>query len=96
MPLSYLHEYLARDLAVISGMKIGKKDSKITTYGGEYVLLANGSIVDRIIQRLIRRALKKYRPEEIYIMNVERPRGHVTIGFKVKASCTEQASISSV
>jgi DNA-binding MarR family transcriptional regulator len=71
------------DLAVISGMKTEKTDSKISSYEGEYVLFVNGRIVDKDhdIQRLIRRALKKYKPEEIYVTNVGKARELVTIGF---------------
>jgi len=71
------------DLAVISGMKTEKVGLTISSYEGEYVLFINGKIVDKDhdIQRLIRRALKKYKPEEIYVTNVGRARELVTIGF---------------
>jgi len=71
------------DLAAISGMKTEKVGLTISSYEGEYVLFVNGRIVDRDydIQKLIRRALKRYKPEEIYITNVGRARELVTIGF---------------
>jgi DNA-binding MarR family transcriptional regulator len=77
------HAVYNLDLAAISGMKTEKVGSTISSYEGEYVLFVNGRIVDRDydIQRLIRRALKKYKPEEIYITNVGRARELVTIGF---------------
>jgi hypothetical protein len=70
------------DLAVISKMKT-EVGSTISNHKGEYVLLVNGRIVDKDydIQRLIRRALKKHKPGEIYITSVGRPRELVTIGF---------------
>jgi hypothetical protein len=47
-------------------MKTEKVGLTISSYEGEYVLFVNGRIVDKDhdIQRLIRRALKKYKPEE--------------------------------
>ncbi|MEM3469928.1 MAG: hypothetical protein QXZ36_04190, partial [Thermoproteota archaeon] len=71
------------DLTVISEMKREGVGSAITSYEGEYVLFVNGRIVDKDydVQRLIRRALKKYKPGEIYITSVGRPRELVTIGF---------------
>lgn len=71
------------DLAVINEMKTEGVGSAISSYEGEYVLFVNGRIVDKDydVQRLIRRALKKYKPGEIYITSVGRPRGLVTIGF---------------
>ncbi|MEM3080072.1 MAG: hypothetical protein QXF21_07155 [Thermoproteota archaeon] len=71
------------DLTVISEMKREGVGSAISSYEGEYVLFVNGRIVDKDydVQRLIRRALKKYKPSEIYITSVGRPRELVTIGF---------------
>ncbi|MEM3956885.1 MAG: hypothetical protein QXO47_01645 [Thermoproteota archaeon] len=71
------------DLTVISEMKREGVGSAITSYEGEYVLFVNGRIVDKDydVQRLIRRALKKYKPSEIYITSMGRPRELVTIGF---------------
>ncbi len=70
------------DLAVISGMKT-EVDPTISSHEGEYVLLVKGRIVDKDydVQRLLRRALKKHKPGEIYITSVGRPRELVTIGF---------------
>ncbi|MEM2057537.1 MAG: hypothetical protein QXO76_04720 [Thermoproteota archaeon] len=71
------------DLTVISEMKREGVGSAISSYEGEYVLFVNGRIVDKDydVQRLIRRALKKYKPSEIYITSMGRPRELVTIGF---------------
>ncbi|MEM3660538.1 MAG: hypothetical protein QXU11_09025 [Thermoproteota archaeon] len=71
------------DLTVISEMKREGVGSAISSYEGEYVLFVNGRIVDKDydVQRLIRRALKKYKPSEIYITSIGRPRELVTIGF---------------
>lgn len=70
------------DLIAISEMET-EMSSMISNHEGEYVLFVNGRIVDRDydIQRLIRRALKKHKPNEIYITNIGRPRELVTIGF---------------
>ncbi|MCX8183789.1 MAG: MarR family transcriptional regulator [Crenarchaeota archaeon] len=70
------------DLTFISEMKT-EVGSTITSHEGEYVLFVNGRIVDKDhdVQRLLRRALKKHKPDEIYITNVGRPRELVTIGF---------------
>ena len=45
--------------------------------------LVNGRIIDKDddIQRLLRRALKKYKPSEIYITSAGRPKELVTVGF---------------
>ncbi|MGB9717952.1 MAG: hypothetical protein ACPL4E_05860 [Thermoproteota archaeon] len=70
------------DLAVISEMKSGVS-STISNHEGEYILFVNGKMVDKDydIQRLLRRALKKHKPGEIYITSVGRPRELVAIGF---------------
>lgn len=71
------------DLTFINEMKTCEVRTTISTYEGDYVLFVKGKVVDRDydIQRLVRRTLKKYKPDEIYITNVGRPRKLVTIGF---------------
>jgi len=71
------------DLAAASEVNTDPVQSMLGDYIGEYVLLVNGRIVDKgaDVQRLLRRALKKYRPEEVYITSAGRPKEVVTVGF---------------
>jgi len=71
------------DLASASEVDSAPVQSMLGEHIGEYVLLVNGAIVDKDgdVQRLLRRALKKYKPEQIYITSAGRPKDIVTIGF---------------
>ena len=71
------------DLAAAGEVDSTPVQSMLGEHIGEYVLLVNGAIVDKDedIQRLLRRALKKYKPEQIYITSAGRPKEIVTIGF---------------
>jgi len=82
-PAEARHTIYRLDLAAASEINTGGVQSMLGQYIGEYVLLVNGKIVDKNadIQGLLRRALRKYKPEEIYITNAGRPREIVTVGF---------------
>jgi len=71
------------DLAAAGEVESAPVQSMLGEHIGEYVLLVNGAIVDKDgdVQRLLRRALKKYKPEQIYITSAGRPKEIVTIGF---------------
>ena len=71
------------DLAAAGEVNSENVQSMLGEYMGEYVLLVNGRIIDKDddIQRLLRRALKKYKPSEIYITSAGRPKELVTVGF---------------
>jgi len=71
------------DLAAANEVDSAPVQSMLGEHIGEYVLLINGAIVDKDedVQRLLRRALKNYKPEQIYITSAGRPKEIVTIGF---------------
>jgi len=71
------------DLAAAGEVESVPVQSMLGEHIGEYVLLVNGTIVDKDedVQRLLRRALRKYKPEQIYITSAGRPKEIVTIGF---------------
>lgn len=71
------------DLAATSEINASGVRSMLGEYSGEYVLVVNGKIIDKStdIQRLLRKALKKYKPGQIHITTVGRPKEIVTVGF---------------
>ncbi|MGQ9514451.1 MAG: hypothetical protein ACUVTL_05310 [Thermoproteota archaeon] len=71
------------DLAAAGEVDSDLAQSMLGEHIGEYVLLVNGAIVDKDgdVQRLLKRALKRYKPEQIFITSAGRPREIVTIGF---------------
>ena len=71
------------DLATAGEVNSENVQSMLGEYMGEYVLLVNGRIMDKDddIQRLLRRALRKYKRGQIYITSAGRPKELVTVGF---------------
>lgn len=71
------------DLAAAGEVNSENVQSMLGEYMGEYILLVNGRIMDKDndIQKLLRRALRRHKPGEIYITSAGRPKELVTVGF---------------